>query len=128
MTVRCIIVDDSPVFLDAACTLLEGQGVTVVGIASTGAQACRACRELQPDVVLLDVELGDETGFDVAGTLARWGGSPQPQVILISAHPADEFEDVIASAPALSFLPKAALCGAAIQGVIDGADPAANGA
>src|SRR5215471_7433272 len=102
MTVRCIIVDDSLDFLDAARALLECQGISVVGIASTGAQAWRACRELQPDVVLLDVELGDETGFDVASALPHWGGPAQPQVILISAHPADEFEDMIASAPALS--------------------------
>jgi CheY-like chemotaxis protein len=128
MTVRCIIVDDSPDFAGAARSLLERQGISVVGIVSTGVQACRACRELRPDVVLLDVELGDETGFDVASALARWGGAalpPQPQVILISAHPADEFEDMIASTPALSFLPKAALSGAAIRGVVGSAGPAA---
>jgi DNA-binding NarL/FixJ family response regulator len=127
MPVRCIIVDDSPDFLHAARVLLERQGISVVGVASTGAQACRACPELQPDVVLLDVELGDETGFQVARELARRAGRAQPRVILISAFPADEFEEVIASTPGLSFLPKAELSAAAIRGIIGSAGPVAAG-
>lgn len=127
MTVRCIIVDDSLDFLQAARVLLECQGISVVGIASTGAQAYRACHELQPDVVLLDVELGDETGFDVARALADWDDRAQPRVILISAHAADEFEDLIAATPALSFLPKAGLSGTAIRGIIGGVGSVAGG-
>jgi CheY-like chemotaxis protein len=125
MAVRCVIVDDNSEFLHAARALLENQGISVVGIASTAAQAYHACRELQPDVILLDVELGDETGFDVARMLAQRAGLAQPRMILISAHPPDEFEDMIASTPALSFLPKAYLSAMAICGIIGSADSAA---
>ena len=118
MPVRCVIVDDNPYFLRAASALLERQGVTVVSIASTGAQAYRVCRELQPDVVLLDVGLGGETGFDVARGLAQQAGPAGPRVILTSAYPPDEFEDMIADAPAVAFMPKAGLSGTAILGVI----------
>ena len=118
---RCLIVDDNHDFLRAARDLLERQGISVVGVASTGAQACRACAELQPDVVLLDVDLGDETGFEVARVLVQQAGPAQPRVIMISAHPADEFEEVIADTPALAFMPKAGLSAMAIRGVIGSA-------
>src|SRR5215831_10397426 len=75
MSVRCVIVDDNPDFLRAASDLVERDGITVVGVASTGAQALRACRQLLPDVVLLDIQLGEETGFEVARLLA---GEPDP--------------------------------------------------
>ncbi len=128
MPVRCVIVDDNPDFARAASSLLEGQGISVVGVASTGAQACSACRELQPDVVLLDVDLGDETGFEVARVLSQQGAPPGPRVILISAYPADDFEDMIADAPALTFMPKVGLSGTAIRSIIDSVGhPAAGG-
>lgn len=127
MPVRCIIVDDNQEFLGTARGLLEGQGISVIGIASTGAQACRACQELQPDVVLLDVNLGDECGFEVARVLARQAGPPPPRVILISAHPPDDFEEVICGTLALTFMPKTALSGTAIRHVIGSACPPAHG-
>lgn len=125
MVVRCIIVDDNSEFLHAARALLEDQGISVIGIASTAAEAYRAYSELKPDVILLDVQLGDETGFDVARILAGRADLGQPPVILISAHPADEFEDMIASTPALSFLPKEYLSATAICGIIGSAGSAA---
>lgn len=128
MPVRCIIVDDNHEFLRAARDLLEHQGIRVVGVASTGAQARRACQELQPDVVLLDVNLGDETGFEVAWVLAQRAGRAQPRVILISALPPDDFDEVIADSPALTFMPKTALSGTAIRHIIGNArTPAADG-
>jgi CheY-like chemotaxis protein len=128
MPVRCIIVDDNHEFLRAARDLLERQGISVVGVASTGAQACRACQELQPDVVLLDVNLGNETGFEVARVLAQRAGQAQPRVILISAHPPDGFDEIIAGTPGLTFMPKTALSGTAIRRIIgDALIPAADG-
>jgi CheY-like chemotaxis protein len=118
MPVRCVIVDDSPDFLRAASALLEGQGVTVISIASTAAQAYRVCRELQPDVVLLDVDLGGETGFEIARGLAQQAGPAGPRVILTSAYSPEEFEDMLADTPALTFMPKAGLSGTAIRGII----------
>jgi CheY-like chemotaxis protein len=117
MPVRCLIVDDNHDFLRAASDLLEREGITVVGIASTGAEAARACRELKPDVVLLDIDLGEETGLDVSHQLAGLDGPGLPRVILISAYSADDFEDMIADTPAVSFLPKAGLSGTAVRGI-----------
>lgn len=127
MAVRCIIVDDNQEFLGAARGLLEGQGISVVGVASTGAQACRACQELQPDVILLDVNLGDECGFEVASVLARQTCPEPPRMILISAHPLDDFEEVTCGTPALTFMPKTALSGTAIRRILGSTFPPAHG-
>jgi CheY-like chemotaxis protein len=118
MPVRCLIVDDNRHFLRAASDLLERDGITVVGVASTGALARHACRELQPDVVLLDIQLGEETGFEVARQLAGKPGSDKPRVILISAHSMEDFSDMIADAQTYSFLPKSALSATAVLGVL----------
>jgi PleD family two-component response regulator len=69
VALRCLIVDDNPGFLHAASALLEQEGVRVVGVASTGAEAVRRAAELRLDVTLLDVDLGGESGFDVARQL-----------------------------------------------------------
>ena len=118
MPVRCLIVDDSRDFLGAARELLERDGISVVGVASTGAQAYNSCRELRPDVALIDIDLGDESGFQVARQLADQAGPSQPRMILISAYSEDDFADMIADGPAVSFLPKAELSGAAIRGIL----------
>jgi len=118
MPVRCVIVDDNQDFLSAARDLLERDGISVVGVVSTGAQAYRACRELQPDVALVDIELGEETGFEVAGQIAGQASSQQPRVILISSYSEQDFQDLIADNPAVSFLPKAGLSGAAIRSIL----------
>lgn len=115
---RCLIVDDSNDFLRAARELLESEGISVVGAVSTGAQALRTCRELNPDVVLLDIDLGEENGFDVARQLADRADATQPRVILISGHSGDDFADMIADSPVLSFLPKARLSGTAIRDIL----------
>jgi CheY-like chemotaxis protein len=119
MGARCVIVDDNHDFLRAACDLLDHEGISVVGCASTGAEAHRACEELQPDVVLIDIDLGDETGIEVAHRLAGLrAGMEQPRLILISAYSEDDFADMIADSPAVSFLPKSALSGAAIRDIL----------
>jgi CheY-like chemotaxis protein len=118
MPVRCLIVDDNQDFLRAARELLERDGINVVGVVSTGAQAYRAYRELEPDVVLVDIELGEETGFEVARQLAGQVSSRQPRVILISSYSEDDFQDLIADSPAVSFLPKEGLSGTAIRSIL----------
>jgi CheY-like chemotaxis protein len=120
--VSCLIVDDSQEFLRAARDLLEREGISVVGVASTGAQARRSWLELRPDVALIDIDLGEENGFDVARELAGGEGAEPSHVILISAYSGDDFADMIADSPALSFLPKAGLSGAAIRGILTRAD------
>jgi len=126
MPVRCVIVDDSHEFLRTASELLELDGIDVVGAVSTGAQARRTCRQLKPDVALVDICLGTETGFDVACQLADQAGTAPPQVILISASVGEEDAHMIADSPAVSFLPKEELSGAAIRGIlarVSSADP-----
>jgi DNA-binding NarL/FixJ family response regulator len=122
MAVRCLIVDDNHEFLRAARDLLEREGISVVGVASTGAQARRSCRELKPDLALIDIDLGEENGFDVARQVAGGEGTGDPRVILISVYSGDDFADMIADSPALSFLPKASLSGDAIRGILTRAD------
>ena len=80
MTLRCLIVDDSPSFLRAARGLLERQGIAVVGTASTSDEAVALAAELRPDVTLLDIDLGGESGFELVQRLA-----PAPTV-LMSIH------------------------------------------
>jgi CheY-like chemotaxis protein len=121
MCARCLIVDDNRDFLRVASDLLEHGGITVVGVASTSAQAGRACNELRPDVVLIDIDLGDESGFEVARRLSREARPDRPCVILVSAYSAEDFGDMIADTPGVSFLAKGALSGSAILGILAGA-------
>jgi DNA-binding NarL/FixJ family response regulator len=115
---RCLIVDDSAVFVHAVCHLLEHQGITVVGVASTGEEALRRFEELRPDVALVDVELGDESGFDVAEQLVATD-LPTP-VILVSTHIAEHFAEMIGDSPAVGFISKSALTADAILDLISG--------
>jgi DNA-binding NarL/FixJ family response regulator len=118
MTVRCLIVDDSQLFLDAARGLLERQGITVVGVASTGAEALQQATQLRPDVTLVDINLGGESGFEVAGQLSRRGDVPPSSMILISANTEPDYADLIAASPAAGFLSKTALSADAIRDLL----------
>jgi two-component system, NarL family, nitrate/nitrite response regulator NarL len=124
MPLRCLLVDDSDAFLEAASVLLEREGLTVVGRASSIAEALRQARALRPDLILVDIGLGDESGFDLAQLLARDGdgvqggqGGPRVQggqgvdadVILISARAETEYTELIAESPAAGFLAKSEL-------------------
>ena len=123
---RCLIVDDSPGFVDAARGLLESQGVTVVGVASSGSEALRCFEELRPDVTLVDVDLGSDSGFEVAEQPQRVGGPAPSPVILISTHAAQDFADMIAASSAVGFLAKSALSRLAIRELLsdwDGGHP-----
>jgi DNA-binding NarL/FixJ family response regulator len=100
--IRCLIVDDNEPFLGAARLLLEREGVAVVGVATTSAEALRLEGELRPDVVLVDIRLGEESGFDLARRLSG-------TVILISTHVQSEYAEEVAASPAAGFIPKARL-------------------
>jgi DNA-binding NarL/FixJ family response regulator len=120
-----LIVDDNQLFLETARVLLERQSLRVVGVAETAAQALQRTAELRPDIVLVDITLGDESGFDVARHLAeddRGGGAA---VILISTHSEADFADLIAESPAAGFLSKEDLSADAIRRIVDGRGPGA---
>jgi DNA-binding NarL/FixJ family response regulator len=115
-------VDDSKSFLQAARTFLEREGLTVAGIASTGNDALLRTEELRPDVVLVDLTLGDESGFDLARRLVEKDRRRRSPVILISTHAAADFEDLIAASPAVGFLPKSELSASAISRILVAAE------
>ena len=115
---RCLLVDDSPRFLDAARGLLEGQGVAVVGVASNSADALQRAGELRPDVTLLDIDLGGESGLELARRLHGQAGRASAPVILVSTHAEQDYAELIAASPAIGFLPKTALSADAIRGLL----------
>ena len=102
----CLIVDDSPEFLEAATQLLEDDGVTVVGVAATAEEAVATTLEIRPDVALVDIELGPESGFDVARRLAALTDGGPPEVILISAESEAELAELVAASGARGFISK----------------------
>jgi DNA-binding NarL/FixJ family response regulator len=120
MPLHCLIVDDSPQFLRAARALLEREGIAVVGVASTGDEALRRVEELAPDVTLLDVDLGGESGFDLARRLQRETGLEPSSVILISTYAQEDFADLIATCPAAGFLSKRDLSARAVRELLGG--------
>ena len=117
MALRCLIVDDNAAFLEAASALLERQGLTVVGVASTEADALARARELRPDVVVLDIALGRESGFDVARHLAE-SDADGAKVILTSTHEQEDFADLIDATPAVGFVAKPELSASAIARLV----------
>ena len=112
---RILIVDDSRHFLNAARAVLEQDGISVVGVASTSAEARQLARELRPDGILVDVDLGDESGLDLALELASVEYAP---VVLISAYPESELADLIAASPAVGFVSKSDLSASAVSSLI----------
>jgi DNA-binding NarL/FixJ family response regulator len=110
-----LIVDDNESFLDAARVLLEREGVRVVGLASATDQALRLADRLSPDVVLVDIHLAGESGFELAKRLAADGSAP---AVLISTHAESDFAELIAGSPALAFLPKSEISAEAIVAIL----------
>ncbi|HJV13778.1 MAG TPA: response regulator [Propionibacteriaceae bacterium] len=115
---RLVIVDDSSKFLAAARCWLERQEITVVGVASTVAQALGQVEELHPEVVLVDIDLGDESGFELANQLQGHAGADSSRVILMSAYAEEDYAELIAASPAVGFLSKADLSGQRIRDLV----------
>jgi DNA-binding NarL/FixJ family response regulator len=112
---RCVIVDDDACFLEAAQVLLEADGISVAGTAGSAAEAVARVNALHPDVVLIDIRLGRESGFDAARLLAA---SDATALIMISTHAEADYADLLAESPAIGFVAKAELSGAAIRGIL----------
>ena len=104
---RVVVVDDQPVFTDAARALLERRGYAVVGEAGCGASALEAVERLSPEAVLLDVRLGDDDGFEVCGALTR--AHPGVAVLLASDSDYGAFEDLARAKGAAGFVRKSQL-------------------
>jgi CheY-like chemotaxis protein len=120
VSIRCLIVDDNESFLGVARELLEQEGLDVAGVASTTSDALRQVELLRPNVVLVDIFLGDESGIDLARRLTEDGLTGGATVILISTHAETDVADLIASSPAAGFVPKADLSASAIRRIVNG--------
>ena len=122
MRLRCLIIDDSPQLQDAARALLELDGICVVGVASTTAEAVQRVHDLKPDVALVDVELGNESGLDLAHRLRHETSLAPSRVILISAHAHQDMIDLLTATPAAAFLSKSHLTARAIRDILGDID------
>jgi DNA-binding NarL/FixJ family response regulator len=114
MPLTCLIVDDSPAFLEAVTQLLAEDGVTVVGFATTPDGAVEEALALRPDVALVDVELGAVSGLDVARRLVGLPGGGPP-VVLISAESGAELAELVDASGVRGFVSKTDLSGDAIR-------------
>ena len=116
MATTVLIVDDHPSFRATARVLLESEGYDVIGEAADGAEALDRARELEPDVVLLDVNLPDTDGFAVAAELTSHNGAPA--VVLTSSREGSDFGPLVGSSGARGFVPKSELSGPALAALL----------
>jgi DNA-binding NarL/FixJ family response regulator len=113
---RVLIVDDHLSFRASARQLLEAEGFTVVGEAADGRQAIAAAEQLEPDLILLDVQLPDFDGFEVAARIAALG--LRSAVVLTSSRALREYGSLVAESPVRGFIPKEELSGATLAGLV----------
>jgi DNA-binding NarL/FixJ family response regulator len=113
---RVLIVDDHRSFRARARQLLEAEGFTVVGEASDGHDAIAAAERIEPDLILLDVQLPDLDGFEVAVRIAGLG--LRSAVVLTSSRAVREYGSLVAESPARGFIPKEELSGATLAGLV----------
>jgi len=114
---RCLLVDDNALYVGEARDLLERQGMSVIGVASNRGEALAIAAANRPDVALVDIDLGVESGLDVARALATCG---EPvSVILISAYAEKDLRELLDDTPAVGFLPKSILSRKAIEGLLE---------
>jgi DNA-binding NarL/FixJ family response regulator len=108
-----LIVDDHPSFRASARVLLESEGFNVIGEAVDGMSAVEETHRLKPQLVLLDVQLPDIDGFDVAARITAHPDSPA--VILVSSRDSSDFGPLVSRSGARGFVPKAELSGERVQ-------------
>ena len=118
MSLRLLIVDDNVHFLEAARGLLDSEGISVVGVATSSAEGLWLATELRPDVTLVDIDLGEESGFDLARELMAPQFASEQKVILMSAYPEEDFAELIDTSPAIAFVSKSELSASTIVALI----------
>jgi CheY-like chemotaxis protein len=112
-------VDDNAHFLGAARDLLKREGIEVVGVASSSAEAVQLVEQLRPDVTLVDIDLGEESGFDVVRRLVTATGVNAGRMVLISTYAEKDFADLIVASPGVGFLSKSDLSASAIHDLLE---------
>ena len=115
---RCLIVDDNESFLEIAAASLTGDDLDVVGTATTSAEALRRVAEQRPDVVLVDINLGEESGFELARMLVERFPQLAAGVVLISTRAERDFGGLVKASPAAGFVPKTQLSARAVLEVV----------
>jgi DNA-binding NarL/FixJ family response regulator len=115
---RCVIVDDDPRYIAIATRLLQRGGISIIGTASTVAEAVQRIEELRPDITLVDVNLGGESGLHLALKLHQANSHAGLKIILTSSQSEQDFADLIAASPAVGFVPKDDLSPAAIHDLL----------
>ncbi len=110
--ITVLIVDDHPSFRSFARELLEGDGFDVIGEAVDGESGLRAAVSLRPEVVLMDVQLPDASGFEITRRLLD---EMMTTVVLVSTRDESDYGDDIESSGAVGFVPKAELSGVRIR-------------
>lgn len=114
---RTLLVDDNDRFIQTARCHLERDGINVIGLATTSAEALGKTGTFLPNVALIDIMLGTEFGFDLAHTLTRAVLKP-PRMIMMSTYAATDFAEMLDASPAIGFLPKTRLSGSAIRALM----------
>lgn len=112
-----MIVDDHPSFRASARAILEASHFKIVAEASDGATALVAVVQHRPDIVLLDVQLPDMTGFEICKLLDERNGPP-PAIVLTSSRDSADYGDLVELSCARGFLPKAELSGEALSALV----------
>jgi DNA-binding NarL/FixJ family response regulator len=118
VSLRALLVDDSEQFLRAATSSLNRNGMEVVGTATSSATALEQAAVLRPDVVLVDVGLGDESGFDLVGQLVDAFPHLVSHVVLISTREEDDYAELVQASPAAGFISKSDLSASAIYALV----------
>jgi DNA-binding NarL/FixJ family response regulator len=123
MALRCLIVDDNSSFREEMRGLLVEQGLEVVGGAGSVAEALRQIVGLRPDVALIDIDLGDDSGLELARQLFEQSDQAAvPEMILISSHDEADYADLIEVSPAIGFLAKTDLSAPRIRRMLGATD------
>jgi DNA-binding NarL/FixJ family response regulator len=112
---RCVIVDDNVSFLEVAAASLAGDDLDIVGTATTSADALLRVAEQKPDVVMVDINLGRESGFELTSTLVERFPHLECGVVLISTRAEQDFGGLIRASPAAGFVAKTELSARAVR-------------
>jgi len=113
---RVLVVDDHPSFRSCARALLTAEGFEVVGEAENGAAAIALAGELEPELVLLDIQLPDIDGFEVASRLLARDGDLK--IVLVSSRDRGAYGSLIERSGARGFISKADLSGVVLEGLL----------
>ena len=122
MPLRILLVDDSEKFLRVATAGLSRNGLEVVGTATSSLTALEHVASLRPDAVLVDIGLGDESGFDLVRQIVDAFPYLSARVVLISTRAEDDYGELVDASPAVGFISKSELSANAVHELISVSD------